>query len=124
MYRCNILSVNMRRMNVAMHALLSTNEEDDILCIQEPWFNRISVRRNDKEKSGTDVSGGAAHPDFTLIYPYYMSDQIAKVMTYTCKYARSMEGKRTTPIRTIPRLDLVSHPTILITVYYVDQDRL
>ena len=114
----------MRRMNVAMHALLSTNEEDDILCVQEPWFNRIGVWRNDKEKSGTDVSGSAAHPDFTLIYPYYTNDRIAKVMTYTRKYARTTKGKHTTPIRTIPRLDLASHPTILITDHYVNQDKL
>lgn len=31
---------------------------------------------------------------------------------------------RSTPIRTIPRLDLARHPTILITDHYVDHDRL
>ena len=124
MYRCNILSVNMRRMNAAMHALLSTNEDNDLLCVQEPWFNRIGVRRNDKEKSGMDVSGGAAHPDFTLIYPYYTNNRIAKVMTYARKYARTKGGKRSTLIHTIPRLDLASHPTILITDHYVNQDKL
>ena len=112
MYRCNILSVNMRRMNAAMHALLSTNEEDDLLCVQEPWFHRIGVQRNDKVKHGKDVSGGAAHPDFTLIYPYYTNDRIAKVMTYARKYARTGKGRRTTPIRTIPRLDLSAHPML------------
>lgn len=70
------------------------------------------------------MSGSAAHPDFTLIYPYYTNDRIAKVMTYTRKYARTTKGKHTTPIRTIPRLDLASHPTILITDHYVNQDKL
>ena len=79
MYKCNILSVNMRRMNAAMHALLSTNEEDDLLCVQEPWFNKIGVRRDDKEQKGMDVSGGAAHPDFTLVYPYYTNNRIMNV---------------------------------------------
>ena len=124
MYKCNILSVNMRRMNAAMHALLSTNEEDDLLCVQEPWFSRIGVRRDDKERKGTDISGGAAHPDFTLVYPYYTNNRIAKVMTYARKYARTKEGRRATPIRTIPRLDLARHPTILITDHYVEHDRL
>ena len=71
-----------------------------------------------------DVSGGAAHPDFTLIYPYYTNDRIAKVMTYARKYTRTKEGKHSTPIRTIPRLDLARHPTILITDHYVDRDHL
>lgn len=44
MYRCQLLAINMRHMNAAMHVLLSTNEEDDILCIQEPWFSRIGVQ--------------------------------------------------------------------------------
>ena len=87
MYKCNILSVNMRRMNAAMHALLSTNKEDDLLCVQEPWFNQIEVQRNNREKHGLDVSGGAAHPEFTLIYPYYTNTRIAKVMTYARKHA-------------------------------------
>ena len=124
MYKCSILSANMRRMNAAMHALLSTNEEDDLLCIQEPWFNRIGVQRSDKEKHGKDISGGAAHPDFTLFYPYHTNTRIAKVMTYARKYARTDKGKRTTPICTIPRLDLSTHPTILITDHYVEHDRL
>ena len=114
----------MRQMNAAMHALLSTNEEDDLLCVQEPWFNRIGVQRSDKSKHGKDVSGGAAHPDFTLIYPYYTDNCIAKVMTYARKYARTDKGRRATPIRTIPRLDLSAHPTILITDHYVEQDKL
>ena len=124
MYKCNILSVNMRRMNAAMHALLSTNEEDDLLCVQEPWFNRIGVQRNDKEEHGKDISGGAAHPDFTLFYPYHTNTRIAKVMTYARKYARTDRGRRSTPIRTIPRLDLSSHPTLLITDHYVELDKL
>ena len=111
-------------MNAAMHALLSTNEEDDLLCVQEPWFQRIGVQRSDTMKHGKDISGGAAHPDFTLIYPYYTNDRIAKVMTYARKYARTDKGRRTTPIRTIPRLDLSAHPTILITDHYVDQDKI
>ena len=48
----------MRRMNAAMHALLSTNEEDDLICVQEPWFQRIGVQRNDNMKFGKDISGG------------------------------------------------------------------
>ena len=44
MYQCQLLAVNMRRMNAIMHALLSTNEDDDILCVQESWFSQIRVQ--------------------------------------------------------------------------------
>ena len=64
------------------------------------------------------------HPDFTLVYPYYTNNHIAKVMTYVRKYARTKEGRRATPIRTIPRLDLAHHPSILMTDHHVEHDRL
>ena len=64
------------------------------------------------------------HPEFTLIYPYHTNDRVAKVMTYARKYARTDKGRHATPIRTIPRLDLSAHPTILITDHYVDQDKI
>lgn|ERR1700761_4088395 len=44
-------------------------------------------------------------------------------MTYACKYAHT-KGQKATPIHTIPHLDLVQHPTILITNHYVDHNHL
>jgi hypothetical protein len=44
-----------------MHALLNLNKSDDILFIQEPWFNRIRVARSDDQREGCDVLGGAAN---------------------------------------------------------------
>jgi hypothetical protein len=41
----NFASINMRRRNAPMHALLNSNQTDDILFIQEPWFNRIGSRQ-------------------------------------------------------------------------------
>jgi hypothetical protein len=49
MSKHSFLSVNMRRRNVAMHSLLETNTVDDVLFIQEPWFDRIGVERSDRE---------------------------------------------------------------------------
>ena len=51
----------MRHMNAAMHALLHTNTEDDILTVQAPWFGRVGVVRDDGSREGKDSLSGAAH---------------------------------------------------------------
>ena len=121
MDRVAILAVNMRRRNAATHALLETNSTDDILCSQEPWFSRIGVTRADDAREGRDVLGGAAHPNWTIHYPYFTTSQRAKVMTYTRKFTRT-HGRKQTPIRTVTRLDLARHPTLLITDHHVNKD--
>jgi hypothetical protein len=30
-----------------MHALLNDNGEDDLICVQEPWFNPVGMARCD-----------------------------------------------------------------------------
>jgi hypothetical protein len=103
-----------------MHSLLETNTEDDVLFVQEPWFDRIGVARSDRAKDGVDVQGGANHPDWELFYPYFTNDKRAKVMTYKCKQV----ANRISPLKVVPRLDLAKHPTILITDIYVQKDML
>jgi hypothetical protein len=101
-----------------MHSLLETNMEDDVLFVQEPWFDRIGVERSDRARDGVDVHGGANHPDWELFYPYFTHDKRAKVMTYK----RKQVANRITPLKVVPRLDLAKHPTILITDIYVHKD--
>jgi hypothetical protein len=43
MHKFSIGSVNMWRRNATMHVLLATNVEDDILLVQEPWFNPVGT---------------------------------------------------------------------------------
>jgi hypothetical protein len=43
MCKFSFTSVNMRRHNAAMHALLNHNGEEDLLCVQEPWFNPVGT---------------------------------------------------------------------------------
>ena len=59
-------------------------------------------------------TGGAAHPNWNIKYPYFTDSQCAKVITYTRKFTR-MHRRKQTSIRTVARLDLARHPTILIT---------
>ena len=100
---CNyhIASVNMRHMNASMHALLETNEEDVILLVQEPWFRRIGTKRCNDNLEGREVLGGAAHPNWELLYPYYTNDKCAKVMTYAHIHNREHSWKKNT-IHAIP----------------------
>jgi hypothetical protein len=46
----NFASVNMQRHNAPMHTILNSNKTDDILFIQEPWFNCIGVARNNDQR--------------------------------------------------------------------------
>jgi hypothetical protein len=109
MSKRQFLSVNMRRRNAAMHSLLETNTEDDVLFVQEPWFDRIGVERSDHTREGVDVHGGANHPDWELFYPYFTNDKRAKVMTYK----RKQVANRITPLKvsTTARSGQTSHDT-------------
>jgi hypothetical protein len=120
MSRHQFLSVNMCCMNTAMHSLLEMNMADDVLFVQEPWFDWIGVKQADKAREGVDVQGGVNHPDWELYYPYFTNNKRAKVMTYRCKQV----ANRVNPLTIVPRLDLAKHPTLLITDIYVHKDLL
>jgi hypothetical protein len=96
-----------------MHTLLNTNKDDDILCVQEPWFNRIGVARCDDKINGKDVLGGAANPQWELFYPYFSSSQRAKVMVYHQIHNRSNPFRKN-HLRVTVRNDLVAHPSIMM----------
>jgi hypothetical protein len=121
MDQISILAVNMCQRNVAMHALLSSNVFDSILCIQEPWFNHIGVVQVDTKHEGRDVLRGAAHPNWDIYYPYFTNDTQAKVITYAQKYSITHPDRKTV-IHTVSHLDLARHPTILITDHHVGKD--
>ena len=108
-----ILSVNMRKRNAMMHVLLETNVTDDLLCVQEPWFGPIGVNRSDREYEGVDVLGGAAHPNWDIHYPFFTSDERAKVLIYSRKFER---GSRHSKLgwRLVVRNDLCRHPSVMI----------
>ena len=115
-----LLSVNMQRHNAAMHSLLETNKSDNILFVQEPWFDQVGVQRVDNARTGVDVLGGVAHPDWDLFYPFFTNNKWAKVITYR----RKQINGRLNPLRVVPRLDLVQHNTILITDIYIGNNLL
>ncbi|KAN0130578.1 hypothetical protein V8E53_011664, partial [Lactarius tabidus] len=97
-----------------MHALLNTNKIDDLLFIQEPWFNHIGIARSDVHREGVDVLGGASNPSWTLAYPYFTPEQRAKVMIYSRKHDRDHPFKKNF-CRLNTCNDLAAHPCILIT---------
>ena len=96
-----------------MHTLLATNNSDDILLVQEPWFNPVGTARCDSAINGRDVLGGAAHPKWELHYPFFTPDQRAKVMVYSRIHDRN-HPFRCNKLQVTARKDLAPHPSILI----------
>lgn len=109
----SIASVNMRHRNAAMHTLLATNDTDDILLVQEPWFNPVGTAHCDSNFNGQDVLGGTAHPKWELHYPFFTHKQRAKVMVYACIHDRYHPFWRN-KLRVTACKDLTQHPSILI----------
>jgi hypothetical protein len=118
MRKFSFASVNMRRRNAAMHALLNDNEGEDVLFVQEPWFNPVGTVRCDMMYQGKDILGGAAHPKWRLAYPSFTNGQRAKVMTYVRIHDRSLIFRKN-HCQMIVRNDLVSHPCLLVTDFRV-----
>jgi hypothetical protein len=114
MRKFSFASVNMRRRNAAMHALLNDNGEDDLLCVQEPWFNPVGTARCDDMIQGKDVLGGAANPKWRLAYPSLTNGQRAKVMTYVWLHDRFAKFKPN-HCQMIVHNNLASHPCLLIS---------
>jgi hypothetical protein len=118
MHKFSFTAVNMRRHNAAMHALLNNNEGEDILMVQEPWFNPVGTVRCDTMYQGKDVMGGAAHPTWRLAYPSFTNGQRAKVMTYTRIHDRTHLFRKN-HCQMIVCNDLVSHPCLLVTDFHI-----
>jgi hypothetical protein len=96
-----------------MHMLLNDNNEDDLLCVQEPWFNPVGTARCDNMIQGKDVLGGAANPKWRLTYPSFTNGQRAKVMMYIRLHDRFSKFKPNY-CQLIVRNDLATHPCLLI----------
>jgi hypothetical protein len=118
MCKFSFAAVNMRRRNAAMHALLNDNEEEDVLFVQEPWFNPVGTARCNTMYQGKDVLGGVAHPKWRLAYPSFTNGQRAKVMTYLRIHDRTHIFHKN-HCQMIVRNDLVSHPCLLISDFRV-----
>ncbi len=109
----NIASVNMRRRNAITHALLHSSPVDQVMLIQEPWYNRIGTTRKDDAREGVDVLGAVSSPGWEVHYPAVPENGRAKVTAYTRK--RSWEGVNSQAMFTaISRLDLCAHPCVMV----------
>ncbi len=101
----------MRHRNAALHTLLETNDTDDILFIQEPWFQWVLVAWLDTHTNGNDVLGGVAHPAWLGLHPHLPTDSHTKVMTYICKFHRD-HPTRQSALCVATRNDLLAHPCL------------
>ena len=116
-----IASVNMRKRNAVTHALLNSAKDTNLLLIQEPWFNKIGTARQDNAKQGVDIQGGAAAPDWEIIYPGLADGQRPKVMAYARKNtAQIYDAPHFT---TVPRIDICTHPTLQVLDIILDNEQ-
>jgi hypothetical protein len=114
MHKFSFALVNMRRHNAAMHALLNDNMEEDLLFVQELWFNPVGTARCDTMIQGKNVMGGVVNPKWRLAYPSFTNGQRAKVMTYAHLHDRTHIFRKN-HCQMIVHNDLASHPCLLIT---------
>ena len=97
----------MRCSNTLTHALLASEPPADIILIQEPWYDWVSIRQSDNDPAGTNTLGGVSSPLWNFLYPGIadLGTTRAKVMAYT---------QKSNPFFSVAnRLDLVSHPSLL-----------
>jgi hypothetical protein len=113
-----IASVNMRKRNATTHALLNSNTTDNLILIQEPWFDKIGTARKDNEQQGVDVLGGVASPAWEILYPSFKGKQRPKVMAYARKHNPGAPH-----FSAVPRLDLSTHPTLQIIDVVFDNEK-
>jgi hypothetical protein len=84
MAHVKLLFVNMCHHNAAMHTLLNTNTDADIILVQEPWFDRIGMTCLDTNPDGVDTLGGVSNPKWDCIQPKTPCGACCKVMAYRC----------------------------------------
>ena len=61
--------MNMQKCNVVTHALLNFASHTHLILLQEPWFNKIGMARQDDTCEGIDVLGSVASPAWDIFYP-------------------------------------------------------
>ena len=115
-----IASVNMRKRNAVTHALLNSDTDTNLFLIQEPWFSKIGTARQDNAKHGVNIQGGVAAPKWELIYPSLSDGQRPKVMAYARK--NSAQNQDAPNFTIIPRIDICTHPTILVMDVILDDE--
>ena len=88
-----IASVNLRRRSKLLHGLLH-DSHFDILLIQEPWFGKINVARDDSDPTGSDVLGATANNMWDLFLPSTSPTDICKVAIYIRRHITSQSFVR------------------------------
>jgi hypothetical protein len=84
-HQLKVKSVNVHRSNDRIHALLNSDNEIDILLIQEPWFNTVATLRSDNNPEGRTQLGAPINNKWDLHTPKHNTDKKCKAIAYTKK---------------------------------------
>jgi endonuclease/exonuclease/phosphatase family metal-dependent hydrolase len=121
----SILSVNMRRCNAMLHALLQTSNAD-IIAVQEPWFGLIRTDRSDSSPLGDPIFGTThnnlwhcLHPATTGNLPFKTAIFIKHTIMNSFQVLLSKDDPLSSP--SSMTVDISASPTdtlCLINVYH------
>ena len=110
-----IASVNLRRRSKLLHGLLH-DSSFDIILIQEPWFGRINVARDDKDPDGVDVLGATANNMWDCFLPVTSTpSNICKVAIYIRRHISASSF-----IRCRTDLSISSLSSMVVDILYGD----
>jgi hypothetical protein len=79
----------MHHSNDRIHTLLNSNDEFNILLIQEPWFKMVAMLRSDTDPEGRIQLGAPINNKWDLHTPKHDMTESCKVIAYTKKIIAS-----------------------------------
>ena len=78
----NLLWVNVCCSNARLHAILNSNKNADLIMVQEPWFDTVSIARSDSNPEGVDIQGTVANPLWEAFLPHLQPRDRSEVAAY------------------------------------------
>jgi len=77
--------VNVHCSNNRIHTLLNSDDEFDILLIQEPWFKTVATLCSDTDPEGREQLGAPTNNMWDLHTPRHDASESCKAIAYTKK---------------------------------------
>jgi hypothetical protein len=78
-----VKSVNVRRDNKRIHALLNDDTDTHIFLIQEPWYGTVATLRSDTDPTSKAQLGPTINPAWDVHLPKLAPGEACKALAYT-----------------------------------------
>ena len=87
-HQLRVKSVNAHHGSDWVHALLQTNNNFDILLLQEPWVNTVATLRSDTDPAGTPQTGATLNNKWDVHLLRHNPSDTIKALAYSRKSLR------------------------------------